>query len=247
MTGGKKNAKAKGPGVLELSREQIADRLRREMAKAGGSVIKFVKMMESFRGEIPDEAKRMSAALKAMGHAAGIEKDDILASAEQQRSTLKKQQKLFAHSIDDKRDEMGSAAKRSKELKARIEELNNEVRELKDEYEQALSEATNGEDMIKKAEKRMAEAAKMLDDEVVAFKDKLENYSIKGAATEPSDDKMETLVSSLDFDVTSEGEGGDGGQEDSGEKKPCPRCGGELAWYELYEKWGCYSCGYQEE
>ena len=246
-TGGKKNAKAKGPGVLELSREQIADRLRREMAKAGGTVIKFIKMMESFRGVIPDEAKRMSAALKAMDHAAGIEKDDILASAEQQRATLKKQQKLFTHALDDKRDEMSSAAMRSKELKARIEELNNEIRELKDEYEQAMSEATNGEDMIEKAEKRMAEAARMLDDEVVAFKDKLENYSKKGAAPAPSDDRMETLVSSLDFDVTSADEGGNGGQEDSSDKKPCPRCGGELAWYELYEKWGCYSCGYQEE
>ncbi|MCK4910097.1 MAG: hypothetical protein KAR83_00575 [Thermodesulfovibrionales bacterium] len=234
---------AKKPGILELSREQIADRLRREMAKAGGTVVKFIKMMESFRGEIPDEGKRVSAALKAMEHAADLDKDDILASAEQQRTTLKKQQKLFAQALDEKRDEMSNSARRAKELKARIEDLNDEVRQLNDEYEQAKSEATDGESMIKKAEQRMDEAARMLDDEMVAFKDKLNHKNLKSAPSAPSDEKMETLVSSLDFDVAETQEP----DEASADQKPCPQCGGELAWYELYEKWGCYSCGYQEE
>ncbi len=242
-TGEKKNSSAKKHGVLELSREQIADRLRREMAKAGPTVVKFIKMMESFRGEIPDEGKRVSAALKAMEHAADLDKDDILASAEQQRATLTKQQKLFAHALDEKRDEMGSSAKWSKELKARIEDMNAELKHLKEDYDRAVTEATDGESMIKKAEQRMAEAAKMLDDEVVAFKDKLNHKNLEAAPSAPSDEKLETLVSSLDFDVAEVQKSDDA----SGEQKPCPQCGGDLAWYELYEKWGCYSCGYQEE
>ncbi len=240
---GKKSSSVKKPGVLELSREQIADRLRREMAKAGGTVVKFIKMMESFRGEIPDEGKRVSAALKAMEHAADLDKDDILASAEQQRTALKKQQKLFVQALDEKMEEMSSSARRAKELKAQIEELNDELRQLNDEYEQAKSEATDGESMIKKAEQRMGEAARMLDDELVAFKDKLNQKNLKTEPSTLSDEKVETLVSSLDFDVAEKQESGDA----SAEQKPCPQCGGALAWYELYEKWGCYSCGYQEE
>ncbi len=249
--GEKKNNKAKGPGVLELSREQIADRLRREMGEAGGNVKKFITMMESFRGEIPEEAKRISATLKAMGQAAGIEKDDILASAEQQRANLKKQQKLFMQALDEKRDEMKSSANRAKELKSKIEELKDQVLEFQDDYEQAKSEATNGEDMIMKAEKRMSEAVKMLDDEVVTFKKKIEGYDKKTKIPEPSGDKMNALTNSLNFDISDDGDDNDEGDGDkeqsSDEKKPCPRCGGELAWYEIYEKWGCYSCGYQAE
>ncbi len=239
----KKNASANKPGVLELSQEQIADRLRREMAKSGQTAVKLIKMMESFRGEIPDEGKRVSAALKAMEHAAGIAKDDILASAEQQRTTLKKQQKLFGLALDEKRDEMSNSAKRAKELKARIDDMNVELKGLNKDYDRAVSEATDGESMIKKAEQRMSDAAKMLDDEVVAFKDKLNHKNLKSAPSAPSDEKLETLVSSLDFDVAETHES----EDTTVEQKPCPQCGGELAWYELYEKWGCYSCGYQEE
>lgn len=260
----KNKSKDNAPSILELSREQIAERLRKELAKTGGAVSKFLSLMESFRVDFPDEDKCINAALKAMDHAAGLDKEDIIDAALNQISILQKQKKLFSQALDAKRDEMQSSALRAKEIKARLDELNREIRHLREEHEVVLAEAANGEEMIKKAGVRMEEAARMLADELSAIKDKVEHHRVSAVPTSatfttstssaqepspsPSDEKMETMVSSLDMDVGSMDSGDKGAQgEDSGEQKPCPRCGGELAWYELYEKWGCYSCGYQEE
>jgi chromosome segregation ATPase len=239
-----KKTKAKSQNILELSREQIAERLRREVTKSAQMVAKLLSVMDSLRKEIPEEGNRISASLKAMERAAGVKKDRLMSEADNQRQILKKQKKLFSQALDSKREELKNASMRAKDLMEKIDSMKTELSSLQDEHKRAASEALNGDEMIKQAEKRMNEAAKLVDDEIVGIMHKIEHHEVIKTSSAPSEEKVKTIVSNINFDA----EGTSPMEEAaSAESKPCPQCGGPLAWYELYEKWGCYSCGYQED
>jgi chromosome segregation ATPase len=241
-----KDASRKRTGILELTIEQIAERLRREVTKAGAPLVKFMGLVASFEKEIPEEGKRINAAIKAMEHAAGLSKEDIFAAADSQRAEIQKQKKLFSQGLAAKKKELDSAADRAGELKVRVDGLKKELASLEAEEKKAREEAARGDEMLKESDTRMATAAKALDEEVAGLRDKIEHYSKNPESAPPSEDSVQSLVSSLDLDVTGT-DAGEDAQDSSGEKRTCPHCGGEMAWYEIYEKWGCYSCGHQEE
>jgi len=163
--------------------KQLADQIRSEISKRGEQLSKFLALVASFEDDIPNEAKRYAAAIKAMSAAAGLKKEDLLAAADQQIEALKEQRMELVSSMAERRSDLKIKEQKAKDTRKQIDLLTESIKRLEGEEKELLIAVASGETEVKTVENKLDSIIKGVENDILAIKDKINEKIQKAAAT----------------------------------------------------------------
>jgi predicted nucleic acid-binding Zn-ribbon protein len=153
--------------------KQLADQIRTEISKRGEQLTKFLALVASFEDDIPNEAKRYAAAIKAMTAAAGLKKEDLLAAADQQITALDEQRNELLSSMAERRSELKIKEQKAKDIRKQIDLLTESIKRLEGEEKELVIAVASGETEVRTLESKLGDVIKGIEKDVTAIKDKI--------------------------------------------------------------------------
>jgi hypothetical protein len=249
---------SKPPGRrLSLESGKLTDEIRKEIEREGEPLKKFLELVDSFKDIIPEEDKRFNAALKALGHAAGLVRKDVVGAADRQLEELKKQQEIFSYSVAHRRRELKSMGTKSREIRTQVAELRDRIRRLEEQEKEMLSNMEEGEREIASTEERFGSIVGDLGREIAGIKQRILEHipeaplpgeKTTGEAPRPRKKAVAPAPQAAPAveDPARELKRPEE-KKASGSARQCPVCNNQMDWYEVEKKWKCFVCAHEEQ
>jgi predicted nucleic acid-binding Zn-ribbon protein len=250
---------SKPPGRrLSLEGGKLTEEIRKEIEREGEPLKKFLELVDSFKDIIPEEDKQFNAALKALGHAAGLGREDVVGAADRQLAELKKQQDIFSYSVAHRRRELKSMGTKSREIKTQIADLRDRIRRLEEREKGMLSNMEEGEREILSAEESFGSIVDELGREIAGIKKRILHHIPGGTPVEektvveaspPGRKKRASAPPSAPSTAEKPAPAlrSPAEKQASGSARQCPVCNNQMDWYEVEKKWKCFVCAHEEQ